>query len=244
MKTILSWSSGKDAAWALHVLRQTPDVEVVGLLVTINEAFDRVAMHGVRRSLVEAQARAAELPLHVVPIPFPCPNDVYEARMAAFIGQAAADGIGAMAFGDLFLEDIRAYRESRLAGTGIAPLFPLWGSNTAQRAREMVAGGLRARVVCLDPRSLDRRFAGRAFDDAFLSDLPDSVDPCGENGEFHTFAHAGPMFTQDIRLEAGQTVERDGFLFTDLIPPTTAASLRPMATEPSPRRPYRRLGQT
>jgi len=216
MKTILSWSSGKDSAWALHLLRQDPAIEVMGLLVTINEAFDRVAMHGVRRPLVEAQARAAGLPLHVVSIPHPCPNEVYEARMAAFIAEVRAAGIEAIAFGDLFLEDIRAYREQRLHGTGITPLFPVWGLDTSELARLMIAAGLGARIACLDPRQIDPCFIGRDFDAALLSDLPATADPCGERGEFHTFAYAGPMFSAPIAIEPGEIVERDGFLFADL----------------------------
>jgi uncharacterized protein (TIGR00290 family) len=220
MKIVLSWSSGKDAAWALHVLRQDPANDVVGLLVTINDAFDRVAMHGVRRNLVEAQARAAGLPLHVVSIPHPCPNDVYEARMSAFLKQARSAGIEAIAFGDLFLEDVRAYREARMSGTGIAPIFPLWGRNTSALARSMVGAGLGARIVCLDPRQIDRRFIGRDFGTALLSELPESVDPCGERGEFHTFAYAGPMFSSPIPIQSGETTERDGFLFEDLMKPS------------------------
>jgi uncharacterized protein (TIGR00290 family) len=218
MKTLLSWSSGKDCAFALHVLRQTPGVEVVGLLTSVNEAFDRVAMHGVRRSLLEAQAEAAGLQLHVVTIPFPCPNDVYEARMAAFVEKAQDDGVEAMAFGDLFLEDVRAYREARMAGTGITPMFPLWGRNTADLAREMIGVGLEARIVCLDPRALDRSLIGRAFDADFIAALPAGVDPCGENGEFHTFAHAGPMFRAPIAIRSGEVVERDGFVYGDVLP--------------------------
>lgn len=217
MKTILSWSSGKDSAFALHVMRQDPAIEVAGLLVTINEAFDRVAMHGVRHALVEAQAHAAGLPLHIVTIPNPCPNEIYEARMASFVAEVRARGIEAMAFGDLFLEDIRSYREQRLNGTGLTPLFPLWGRNTSELAQEMIDAGLRARIVCLDPRQLDRRFIGRDFDAALLAELPASVDPCGERGEFHTFAYAGPMFSKPIRIEPGETIERDGFLFADLM---------------------------
>lgn len=217
MKTILSWSSGKDSAWALHKLRHDPGVEVVGLLVTVNEAFERVAMHGVRRSLVEAQARAAGLPLHVVTIPWPCSNEDYEGRTAAFVNSARASGVEAMAFGDLFLEDIRTYRESRLAGTGLKPLFPVWGIDTKQLAAEMIEGGLSARIVCLDPRQLDRSFAGRTFDASLIKDLPPGVDPCGEKGEFHTFATAGPMFAHAIPVRPGETVERDGFVFTDLM---------------------------
>jgi len=216
MRTLLSWSSGKDSAWSLQALRQRPDVEVVGLVTTINAAFDRVAMHGVRRELVEAQAAAAGLPLHVLPIPYPCPNEVYERIMGEFVARQVADGVEAMAFGDLFLEDIRRYREAKLAGTGITPLFPLWGIETGRLAREMIAGGLVAYVSCLDPGKLPERFAGRRFDAAFLDELPAGVDPCAENGEFHTFACTGPMFSRPIAVEPGEVVTRDGFVFCDL----------------------------
>lgn len=216
MKTLLSWSSGKDSAWALHRLRQEPDIEVVGLFTTVNEEFQRVAMHGVRRTVLEAQVRAAELPLYVIDLPWPCPNSEYASRMAAFVERAKAEGVEAMAFGDLFLEDVRAYREERLAGTGIEPLFPLWGLETGQLARDMIAGGLQAHVTCVDPKKLDKGFAGRAFDDAFLAALPDSADPCGENGEFHTCVHAGPMFAAPFDIENGEVVERDGFVFADV----------------------------
>ena len=199
MRTLLSWSTGKDSAWALHVLRQRPDVTVVGLVTTVNAAFDRVAMHGVRRTLLEAQAEAAGLPLHVLEIPHPCPNADYERIMGAFVAEQAAAGVEAMAFGDLFLEDIRRYREAKLAGTGIAPLFPLWGIDTGLLAREMIAGGLEAYVTCVDPRKLPASFAGRRFDLDLLADLPPGVDPCAENGEFHTFACAGPMFARADR---------------------------------------------
>lgn len=217
MKTLLSWSSGKDSAWALHVLRSSEGIEVAGLFTTVNEQFDRVAMHAVRRDLLAAQARAAGLPLYVVPIPNPCPNAVYEERMRAFIGEARGRGIEAMAFGDLFLEDIRRYRERNLEGTGIRPLFPIWQRDTRALAAEMIAAGLRARVACLDPRRLPAACAGREFDEAFLADLPDSVDPCGENGEFHTFAYAGPMFGPPVPVCCEGTVERDGFVFADLV---------------------------
>ena len=211
MRTLLSWSTGKDSAWALHVLRQRRDVAVIGLVTTVNAAFDRVAMHGVRRSLLEAQARAAGLPLHVLAIPHPCPNADYERIMGAFVAERAAAGVEAMAFGDLFLEDIRRYREAKLAGTGIAPLFPLWGIDTGLLAREMIAGGLQAYVTCVDPRKLPASFAGRRFDLDLLADLPPNVDPCAENGEFHTFACTGPMFGASI---AGC----DGFVFCDVMP--------------------------
>jgi len=217
-KVLLSWSSGKDSAWTLHVLRQQGDVEVVALLTTINEAFDRVAMHAVRAELLRQQADAAGVPLWPVPIPWPCSNQQYEAAMTAALERARAEGIGAAAFGDLFLEDIRRYREERLRGTGIEPLFPLWGIPTDRLARDMIAGGLRARLTCVDPRQLPASFAGRAFDEALLAELPPAIDPCGERGEFHTFAHAGPMFARPIAIEAGAVVERDGFVFADLLP--------------------------
>jgi uncharacterized protein (TIGR00290 family) len=218
IKALLSWSSGKDAAWALHALRQNPDVEVVGLLTTTNEAFDRVAMHGVREALLEAQAEAAGLPLWKVPLPWPCSNEAYEARMATACTEARAQGIGAVAFGDLFLEDVRDYRIQKLTGTGLRPLFPIWNPDTAGLARDMVAAGLRATLVCVDPKVLPAAFAGRDFDAALLTDLPPGVDPCGERGEFHTFAWNGPMFSHPVPFQRGEVVERDGFVFADLVP--------------------------
>lgn len=219
-RVMLAWSSGKDSAWALHAMRQAGNVEVVALLTTFNQAFDRVAMHAVRRSLVEAQAEAAGLPLIDVPLPWPCTNDDYEAAMAGALATAKArHGITHVAFGDLFLEDIRAYREERMRDTGLAPLFPLWGLPTGGLARDMVDGGLKARVTCIDPRALYAGFAGREFDHAFLDDLPMGVDPCGENGEFHSFAYDGPMFSRPIPVELGEVVERDGFVFADLLHP-------------------------
>ena len=215
---LLAWSSGKDSAWSLHVLRAAGEVEVVGLLTTINAAFDRVAMHAVRTELLRAQADAAGVPLWPVPIPWPCSNDAYEAAMAAALERAQADGVTAVAFGDLFLEDIRRYREERLRPLGIEPLFPLWGRPTAPLAAEMIAGGLRARLTCVDPKQLDPRFAGREFDAALLAELPGGVDPCGERGEFHTFAYDGPMFRRPVAPRAGEVVARDGFVFADLLP--------------------------
>jgi len=215
-KLLLSWSSGKDSAWALRCLRQSGDYEVVGLLTTLNAAFDRVAMHGTRRALLEAQARAAGLPLRTVPLPWPCSNEHYEAAMRAACDTAIADGVGAMAFGDLFLEDVRRYRIDRLQGTGIEPVFPVWGLDTHQLARDMIAAGLRSRIVCVDPKKLSREFAGRDFDADFLGDLPPGVDPCGENGEFHSVVYAGPMFREPIPIESGEVVERDGFVFADV----------------------------
>jgi uncharacterized protein (TIGR00290 family) len=218
MKTWLSWSSGKDSAWSLQTLRQRGDVEIAGLFTTINAAFDRVAMHAVRRALLEAQARAAAIELHVVDIPYPCPNAEYERIMGAFVARARAEDVEAMAFGDLFLTDIRAYRERQLAGTGVVPLFPLWGRDTHALAREMIDAGLVAHVTCVDPARLDRSFAGRSFDRTFLEDLPGDADACGENGEFHTFVSAGPMFRAPLAVRSGDIAERDGFVFGDLLP--------------------------
>jgi uncharacterized protein (TIGR00290 family) len=218
MQTWLSWSSGKDSAWSLEMLRRGGEHEVTGLFTTVNALFDRVAMHAVRRTLLEAQAKAAGLPLHAIDIPYPCPNADYERIMGAFVARAQAHGVDAMAFGDLFLADIRAYREKQLAGTGIAPLFPLWGRDTRKLAAEMIDGGLVAHVTCVDPRKLDRAFAGRRFDRTLLADLPTGVDPCGENGEFHTFVSAGPMFHEAVPIRTGEVVERDGFVFADMAP--------------------------
>jgi uncharacterized protein (TIGR00290 family) len=212
----LSWSSGKDSAWTLHLLRQNPSIEVVALITTINQEFDRVAMHAVRRELVELQADAAGLPLWRVPLPWPCSNEEYEARMRKVCARALGEGVEAIAFGDLFLADIRAYRERQLAGTGLEPLFPVWQMPTRELAATMIAAGLRAKITCVDPKLLPREFAGREFDTAFLNDLPAGVDPCGENGEFHSFVYAGPMFGAPIPVELGEIVERDGFFFADL----------------------------
>ena len=216
-RVLLCWSSGKDSAWTLHVLRQRQEVEVVGLLTTINSAHARVSMHAVRMALLEAQAEAVGLPLWKVPIPSPCSNQEYEEAMSEAVKNALAAGITMMAFGDLFLEDVRRYREAHLSGTGVAPLFPIWGLPTDELAREMVEVGLRARVTCVDPRQLPPSFAGRDFDAAFLSELPEHVDPCGERGEFHTFAYDGPMFHRPVSVRSGDIVERDGFIFADLL---------------------------
>ena len=215
-KCLLSWSSGKDSAWALDALWRA-DVPVVGLLTTINQAFDRVAMHAVRRSLLDAQARSIGIPLWPVPLPWPCSNEDYERIMADVCRQAKAEGIECVAFGDLFLPEVRAYRERQLEGTGLTPLFPLWGLPTDALAREMLAGGLQARITCVDPKVLPPTFAGREFDQALLADLPAGVDPCGEKGEFHTFAYDGPMFREPIAISTGEVVERDGFVFADLL---------------------------
>ena len=214
-RVLLSWSSGKDSAWTLHLLRRDPSIEVVALLTTINAAFDRVAMHSTRRSILEAQAASAQLPLWTIPLPWPCSNEVYEDRMRAACDRAVSEKVDAIAFGDLFLADIRAYREKQLAPTGLEPLFPLWEIPTGQLAREMIAGGLRARLTCVDPRHLPASFAGRDFDASLLADLPPTIDPCGERGEFHTCVYDGPMFSAPIPLLPGEVVERDGFVFAD-----------------------------
>jgi len=214
-RTLLSWSSGKDSAWTLHVLRRDPAIELCGLLTTVNIEFDRVAMHGVRRTVLEAQAAAAGLPLWVVPLPWPCSNEIYEQRMADVCHQAVDDGIEAVAFGDLFLEDVRAYREKNLAPTGLRPLFPLWKIPTDLLAREMIAGGLRARISCVDTQKLPASFAGREFDEELLRDFPPEIDPCAERGEFHTCVYTGPMFSAPLRLVAGEIVTRDRFVFAD-----------------------------
>ena len=217
MKTLLAWSSGKDSAWALHVLRRK-NVEVEALLTTINEAADRVAMHGVRRTLVEAQSGAAGVALWKVPLPWPCTSEDYESRMAEACRRAVAQGFDSIAFGDLYLRDVREYRERQLAGSGLTPLFPLWGIPTAPLAREMIAAGLRARIACVDSTALDGGFAGREFDHALLADLPERVDPCGENGEFHTFVCDGPMFRAPVGVETGEVRKIDGFVYADLLP--------------------------
>ena len=217
MKTLLAWSSGKDSAWALGRLRQQ-GIPVAALLTTINESADRVAMHGVRRRLLEAQAESAGLPLWVVRLPWPCTNQDYESRMAEACGRAVAEGFDAIAFGDLYLRDVREYRERQLAGTGLQPLFPLWELPTASLAREMIARGLRARLCSVDSKALDARFAGREFDLALIESLPPTVDPCGENGEFHTFAYDGPMFRSPMHVERGEIRHVDGFVYADLLP--------------------------
>ena len=217
-KTLLSWSSGKDSAWALHILRATPDVEVVGLMTTMNEVHQRVAIHAVRLELLERQAEALGLPVQVIDLPSPCTNAQYEAAMGKFVDESKRHGIECIAFGDLFLADIKEYREAKLAGTGIAPLFPLWLMPTDRLATEMIANGLRAVVTCVDPQQLPLSFAGREFNEQFLADLPDDVDPCGERGEFHTFAFDGPMFEKPVGIQKGEVVERDGFGYADLLP--------------------------
>ena len=224
-RILLSWSSGKDSAWTLHVLRQQSEYEIAGLLTTFNQEADRVAMHGVRRSLVEQQAAAAGLPLWSIPLPWPCSNEQYEGLMTNACAKAVAEGMEAIAFGDLFLEDVRAYRVKQMAGTGLEPLFPVWGEPTDRLAHEMVASGLKAILTCVDTSKLEADFAGRRFDADLLAELPTGIDPCGENGEFHSFVYAGPMFNSAIDVIAGETVVRDQFAFADLIPATSAIAV-------------------
>jgi uncharacterized protein (TIGR00290 family) len=216
MKTLVSWSSGKDSAWMLHVLKQDPSIEIGGLLTTMNEQFDRVAMHAVRRQLLAAQADAAGVPLRTVQLPWPCTNEQYEDRMRVAVAEAVAEGFTHVAFGDLFLEDVRRYREEKLAGTGLTPIFPIWGIPTDELAGCMVENGLRSVLTCVNPKHLDRSFAGRQFDRSLLNDLPASVDKCGERGEFHSFAWDGPMFNRPVSISVGEIVDRDGFVFADL----------------------------
>ncbi len=216
-KALVAWSSGKDSAWALHETLRAGDCEIVGALTTVTETFGRVSMHGVREQLLMAQLASAGLAPTIVPIPYPCPNEVYEARMASALAQAKAAGVTQIIFGDLFLEDVRAYREQKLAGTGIAPRFPLWGRPTAALAREMIDAGLETWLVCVDLKQLAKSFAGRRFDHALLADLPPAADPCGEKGEFHSCVVAGPMLSRKIPVTVGETVERDGFAFADLM---------------------------
>lgn len=216
-KAWLAWSSGKDSAWSLHAVRQRGELEVVALLTTVNQTHARVAMHAVRQSLLETQAAAVGLPLRIVPIPSPCPNQDYERAMAVAMSRARSEGVTHVIFGDLFLDGVRRYREENLAKCGMTPVFPLWGVPTRRLAEEMIASGLRSYVTCVDPQKLDKSFAGREWDATLLGDLPLSVDPCGEYGEFHTFACAGPMFSKPIAVQRGEIVERDGFVFADLL---------------------------
>jgi uncharacterized protein (TIGR00290 family) len=217
-KALIAWSSGKDSAWALHEVRRAGELDVVGALTTVTGTFGRVSIHGLREELLTAQLDAAGLAAVTVRIPYPCPNEVYESEMAAAMEQAKTRGITHVVFGDLFLEDVRAYREARLASTGITPVFPLWHRPTAALAREMIAAGVQAHLVCVDLKKLPAGFAGRRFDDDLLADLPAGIDPCGENGEFHSFVAAGPMLRRAVRMRVGETVERDGFGYADLLP--------------------------
>lgn len=224
-KAWFAWSSGKDSAWALHAARESGEFQVTALLTTVNSAFGRVAMHAVRESLLEMQAEATGLPLVKAPIPSPCSNEIYEHAMSEAMRRARAEGVRHVIFGDLFLEDIRAYRERNLAACGMEAVFPLWMKNTRVLAQEMLAGGLSGYLTCVDPRKLDKSFAGRRYEAALLAELPAGVDPCGENGEFHTFANAGPMFRGRIEVSAGEIVERDGFVFADFLPMSHAAKV-------------------
>ena len=217
-RVLVSWSSGKDSAWALHTLRQQPDIEICGLVTTFNNAADRVAMHAVRRPLVEMQAARAGLPLWSVELPWPCSNAEYENRMRAVCERAIAERVDAIAFGDLFLEDIRQYRIRQLEATCLEPLFPIWGIPTAELGREMIRGGVKARLTCVDPSKLDPAFAGREYSDQLLNDLPGAVDACGENGEFHTFVYDAPVFSAPITIRGGEVLTRDGFVFADVLP--------------------------
>jgi uncharacterized protein (TIGR00290 family) len=217
-RVLLSWSSGKDSAWALHLLRQQTDIQVCGLITTFNAAADRVAMHAVRRTLVEMQAERAGLPLWPVELPWPCSNAEYEDRMRTLCRRATEERIGAIAFGDLFLEDIREYRIRQMEEACLEPLFPVWGIPTAELGRQMIREGLKARVTCIDPSKLDASFAGRDYDDALLDSLPAGADACGENGEFHTFVYDAPVFSRPIAIRGGEVVARDGFVFADVLP--------------------------
>jgi uncharacterized protein (TIGR00290 family) len=216
-KALISWSSGKDSAFALHEIRRTGQFDVVGALTTVTETFERVSIHGVRQRILQAQCEAAALPVHIVPIPYPCPNEIYEARMGEAVAGAVRDGITHIIFGDLYLTDIRVYREAKLAGTGITPLFPLWERPTLPLAQAMIAGGMEAYLATVDLKKLPGEFAGRKFDAQLLADFPESVDPCGENGEFHTCVVAGPMFSHRLAVAPGERVERDGYAYCDLV---------------------------
>jgi uncharacterized protein (TIGR00290 family) len=232
MKALISWSSGKDSAFALHEVRKAGTFDVVGALTTVTETFGRVSIHGVREEILRAQLDAAGLPPLIVPIPYPCPNEIYEQRMTEALAQVRQRGVTHMIFGDLFLEDIRAYREAKLQGTGITPVFPLWQRPTVQLARDMIASGLKARLATVDLAKLPASFAGREFDDALLVDLPEGVDPCGENGEFHTCVVDGPIFDRPLPVTPGEVVTRDGYAYCDLLLPDNAAPAAPSRLSP------------
>lgn len=217
-KALLSWSSGKDSAWTLYQLQQDQDIELLGLVTTVNQTHQRVAMHAVRLELLEQQAAAANLPLYIIPIPYPCSNDEYNQAMSLFFESIKGLGATHMAFGDLYLDDIRQYRIQNLKPTGLEPLFPLWLKPTDQLAQQMLEAGLKTHITCVDPKQLPASFAGREYNQQFLDELPAGVDPCGENGEFHSFAYAGPMFKYPIGISFGEVVEREGFVFADLMP--------------------------
>ena len=217
-KVLLAWSSGKDSAWALHILRQQSDLEIVGLFCTINQKYDRVAMHAIRCELINKQAESVGLPIQLIPIPNSCSSFEYETIMAKFVAKAKNQGIDHFAFGDLFLEDVRRYREDNLTNTGITPIFPLWGIPTNKLSKKMVSNGLRAIITCVDPKYLSTKFAGKKYDEKFLEQIPVGIDPCGENGEFHSFVFNGPMFKNAVNISVGETVSREGFVFTDVLP--------------------------
>jgi len=215
-KTLMSWSSGKDSAWALYQLQKNPEIELVGLFCTVNREFDRVAMHGVRIDLLKEQAKSIGLPLQIIEIPNPCSNEIYEKIMGEFTRKCIEEKIDHFAFGDLFLKDVRQYREDKLKGTGIKPIFPIWGIPTPELSKKMIASGLRTVITCIDPKQIPENFIGKEFDYNFLDSLPNSVDPCGENGEFHSFVFDGPMFKNKIEIQLGEIVDRDGFVFADI----------------------------
>ncbi len=217
-KVLMSWSSGKDSAWALYQLQQRTDVEVVGLFCTINQEFERVAMHGVRVALLQQQADSIGLPLELLPIPYPCSNEAYEAVMRDFVARAKAQQVEYFAFGDLFLPDVRQYREQKLAETGIKPIFPIWDIPTDELARTMIAQGVKTVLTCVDPKQVSAELAGREFNAELLADLPETADPCGENGEFHSFVFDGPMFRWPLKVQVGEVVTREGFVFADVLP--------------------------
>ena len=217
-KALLSWSSGKDSAWVLHKLQQNPKIDLVGLFCTVNKVFDRIAMHGVRIELLQKQAKSIGLPLEIIEIPHPCNNVEYEKIMNQFVEKAKSHNIDYFAFGDLFLEDVRKYREEKLKGSGIQPIFPIWGIPTDTLSREMIRGGLRTVITCINPKQMQTEFVGREFDESFLDSLPKTVDPCGENGEFHSFVFDGPMFKEPIEILVGDIVHRDDFVFADVLP--------------------------
>ena len=217
-KALMSWSSGKDSAWAFHKLQQNPEIDIVGLFCTVNKEFDRVAMHGVRVELLQKQAKSIGLPLEIIEIPNPCSNSEYEKIMGQFVERVKIAKIEYFAFGDLFLEDIRNYREEKLQGSGIKPIFPIWGIPTDELSREMISNGLRTVITCINPKQIPKEFVGREFDESFLDSLSETIDPCGENGEFHSFVFDGPMFKEQIEITVGDIVHRDDFIFADVLP--------------------------
>ncbi len=217
-KTYMSWSSGKDSAWALHALRQDPEIELLGLFTVVNKAYGRVSMHATRADLLNRQADSLGLSLQIINIPHPCRNEECDAIMGSFVDNANESGIECMAFGDLFLKDVREYRENQLRDTGIQPIFPIWNLPTGVLAKQMLSAGVEAYISCVDPNKVSRTLAGRRWSEKLLNELPENIDPCGENGEFHTVVVGGPMFRKKIPVHIGETVEREGFIFADIIP--------------------------